>query len=375
MRKRVMTMFAALVLASVGQAGAQDPPTKPVLPAGVPTTGLFDAGFRGTSTDGDEARYERFRDLRNGATTLFAMGKNTDRYRFNANFSNAGYRDQHYAAEYSSAKVTVSGLYDGIPLNYMYDAPLAWTPTGMGDSRSIRASVRGSRGRPMLPGMARRSVSRARRDSGRRRAAALPPRKRSRTGRSITTSSRRTTSRCCGALPGCRSPTGLRPALAIRSDFTTTGRDGEMPWGASFAFTNANQLPAPIDHRNNELRLNTEWVNTRGMFRVEYWGSFFDNAIQALTWDNPIRATDFNNGLAPPSGPYDPAGYSNGNGPASGQMALWPSNMLNSAGATGMFKLLPRTTVNGNVTMTYMRQDESLLPWSHQHLDQQRTSS
>ena len=39
------------------------------------------------------------------------------------------------------------------------------------------------------------------------------------------------------------------------------------------------------------------------------------------TWDNPIRATDFNNGLLPPNGPYDPSGYSNGNGPAQGRMA------------------------------------------------------
>jgi hypothetical protein len=100
------------------------------------------------------------------------------------------------------------------------------------------------------------------------------------------------------------------------------------------------------------------------MFRVDYWGSFFDNAVQTLTWDNPIRATDFNNGLVPPNGPYDPSGYSNGNGPAFGQMALWPGNMLNSIGTTGMMKLARQTTVNGNVTLTYMRQNESLLPWS-----------
>ena len=112
-----------------------------------------------------------------------------------------------------------------------------------------------------------------------------------------------------------------------------------MPWAASFAFNNANELPAPIDQRNNELKADTEWVNAKGMFRLDYWGSFFSNNIQTLTWDNPIRATDFNNGLVPPNGPYDPSGYSNGNGPAFGQAALWPSNTLNSVGATGMFKV------------------------------------
>ena len=71
------------------------------------------------------------------------------------------------------------------------------------------------------------------------------------------------------------------------------------------------------------------------MVRVDYWGSYFTNDIQTLTWDNPIRATDFNNGLLPPDGPYDPSGYSNGNGPALGQEALWPSNNLNSSAPRG----------------------------------------
>ncbi len=71
-----------------------------------------------------------------------------------------------------------------------------------------------------------------------------------------------------------------------------------MPWNASFAFNNVTQLAAPIDQRNNELKAGTEWVNAKGMIRVDYWGSYFTNDIQTLTWDNPIRATDYNTGLA-----------------------------------------------------------------------------
>ena len=119
MRKRFVTILAA---AAAGLAFIR-PPHRIRRPSRCPRRasrrpGLFDVGFRGTSTDGDEARYERFRDLRDGAATFFSMDKNTDQYRFNANFSNAGYRDQLYAAEYSNAKVTVSGLYNGIPMNY-----------------------------------------------------------------------------------------------------------------------------------------------------------------------------------------------------------------------------------------------------------------
>ena len=363
MHKRLVIGFVAL-LAAVHPAYAQDPPTKPEPPADIPTTGLFDVGFRGTSTDGDEARFERYRDLRNGAATFFTIGKNTDQYRFNAGFSNAGYRDQRYSADYTSAKVTVSGSYTGIPLNYLYDAPLIWSGDGRGRftlDPGIRASVQGPTnaaadgtavGVPCAPGFGPTTCN-------------ATTSAQARANRSIYNNFLQPDD-----MSVLRSITAVSltyratPALAIRTDFSSTGRDGEMPWAAAFAFNNANLLPAPIDQRNNELRLNTEWVNQNGMFRLDYWGSFFDNAVQTLTWDNPVRATDFSNGLAPPNGPYDPSAYTNGNGPAFGQMALWPSNALNSAGATGMLKLLPRTTVNGNVTLTYMRQNESLLPWS-----------
>jgi MtrB/PioB family decaheme-associated outer membrane protein len=363
MRDRSVTIVAALLLASA-QAFAQDPPTKPVPPAGVPTTGVFDVGFRGSSTDGDEARYERFRDLRDGAATLFTMSKSTDQYRLNADASNVGYRDQLYAAEYMTSKVTVSGLYNGIPLNFHYDAPLIWTGDGRGKftlDPALRARVQGPTnaaadgtavGVPCAPGLGPTTCNAS--TSAQAKA-----------NRSIYNSVLKPDDvSVLRSIAGVSLTYRASPALAVRTDFTTTGRDGEMPWAASFAFNNANTLPVPIDHRNNELRLNTEWVNANGMFRLDYWGSFFDNAVQTLTWDNPVRATDFNNGLVPPNGPYDPSAYTNGNGPAFGQMALWPSNALNSVGATGMLKLLPRTTVNGNVTATYMRQNESLLPWT-----------
>ena len=75
MRNRVMTITAALLLASAVFTSAQDSqqaPAQPQAPAGTPiVTGLksIDFGFRGTGTSGDEARFERYRDTRNGAYT------------------------------------------------------------------------------------------------------------------------------------------------------------------------------------------------------------------------------------------------------------------------------------------------------------------
>lgn len=364
MRIQRIMMCAAALAASVAAASAQDPPTRPVPAAGVPTTGLFDLGLRGGRTDGDEARLERYRDLRSGASTFFTMQRNTDSYRFNASFFNAGYRDQSYAAEYYGSLVTVSASFSGIPLNYLYDAPLIWQGDGRGRftlDPAVRAAIQGPTnaaadgtavGVPCAPGLAPTACNAT--TSAQVKA-----------NRSIYNSLLRP-----DTMAALRNTTAVvlkfraTPALDVGADFTSTGRTGEMPWAASFGFNNANNLPAPINQRNDELRINTEWVNSKGMFRLDYWGSFFENQVQTLTWDNPIRATDFTNGLRPPNGPYDPSAYSNGNGPAFGQMALWPSNILNSAGATGMLRAIPKTTINGSVQLTYMRQNESLLPWS-----------
>ena len=40
----------------------------------------------------------------------------------------------------------------------------------------------------------------------------------------------------------------------------------------------------------------------------------------------------------------DPSGYSNGNGPARGRMAMPPSNSMNMVNTTGLYRLAPRTT-------------------------------
>jgi hypothetical protein len=64
MRTKLITILAAL-LASTHVAQAQTPPTRPAPPE-VPSVGLFDFGFRGGNPEGDEARFERYRDLRQG---------------------------------------------------------------------------------------------------------------------------------------------------------------------------------------------------------------------------------------------------------------------------------------------------------------------
>jgi len=38
-----------------------------------------------------------------------------------------------------------------------------------------------------------------------------------------------------------------------------------------------------VDQRNNELRVDTKWVNAKGMVRAHHWGRYFRNDLHTLT--------------------------------------------------------------------------------------------
>ena len=60
-----------------GQAQKAGQPQAPVQAAAgtSPFRGMVDVGFRGGDVDGDEARFERYRDMRNGANVTFDWGR------------------------------------------------------------------------------------------------------------------------------------------------------------------------------------------------------------------------------------------------------------------------------------------------------------
>ena len=98
------------------------------------------------------------------------------------------------------------------------------------------------------------------------------------------------------------------PKLDVTASFTTQKHGGELPWGASFGFSNDVEVPLPYDSRANDFTIGTEWTNTKNMLRVAYSGSWFDNLADPLVWDSPLRLDDA-------SGT-----------PGRGRMSLWPSN-------------------------------------------------
>ena len=338
MRIRLTIATVALLLASVNLAVAQQAPQSSNPPAVDGVTGSVDVGVRSESATGDEARYERYRDLRSGASSQISLGKITDRYMWGFKAENIGYHDQRYILNYNGGKAKVTGSWDSIPLNYSYLTSTPWVETATGvfslDSAArtaVQNKVAGVAGVPQ-------SVAQLATPSIFRGLATL-----------FDLQSRRDTS-AAGLVYNATSD------LAFNLTFSSAKKHGRQPYGMSFSFNNANELPMPLDNRTNDVSAGVEWANTQGMIRLGWDASWFDNKIHEIIWDNPLRATDTNL--------YDPSGYSNGNGPARGRMSMPPSNSMNVVSSTGLYKMPSHTTISGTVSFNAMSQNDALLPWT-----------
>lgn len=347
MRNRLTILTAALVLASANFAVAQQQAPKPAdtTPASttaVPWTGTLDFGFRPDMSSGNIAQYERFRDLKDGAFTRFDLKREGENYLFAAGARNIGYTDQEYFADYNGGRVKAAFFFDGTPLNYGYNTLSPWTVSG--NTLTLDTTVRTliQNRTPGVVGIPTNAAAVATGSIYRGVADVFE-----------LTSKRQTT--------GFAASVAATPEMSVNVSFQSAKKDGYQPWGAGFAFNNTAEVPLPLDNRTNDFSADVEWANTQGMLRVAWGASWFNNDIQTLVWDNPIRATDYNLGRAPF---YDASGYSNGNGPAQGRMSLAPSNNMNVISATGMYKLPYRSTLTGSVAYSTSKQNEQLIPWT-----------
>src|SRR5215510_812813 len=117
-------LATALVLTATTVAAQQNRPTREpdenTAPSTATESGQIEGGFRGTTySDGsDEARYQRYRDLRDGAFGENIRWRRDDEHAFwDVRATHVGYRDQQYAANYNRfGKVRFSFEWNQIPL-------------------------------------------------------------------------------------------------------------------------------------------------------------------------------------------------------------------------------------------------------------------
>jgi MtrB/PioB family decaheme-associated outer membrane protein len=329
------TAALALAAASVSQAQQAPAESGPTL---FGLSGTVDFGFRGTATDGDEARYQRYQDLRDGVFSRIVLGQVTDQRIVKVRAENIGYRNGYYGVDYNAGRTRVFGSVDSTPLNGSYLTSTPWVETSTGVF-SLDATAR-SLVQNRVPGVVGVPAAVAQ--------LATPSIFRS-LASPFDLRSRRDTIDAGFAYD-------VNDRLGLNVSFGSAKRSGNQPYGMSFAFNNANELPIPLDNRTSNLNAGLEYSTSQGMFRVAWEASYFNNQIHDVVWDNPVRATDTN--------PYDPNGYSNGNGPARGRMSMPPDNSMNVVSTTGLYKLPSRTTVSGTLSFAAMNQNDTLIPWT-----------
>ena len=319
MRNRLMIGTAALFLASATLAWAQDKPQekKATTESTAPSNGVVEVGGRFTSTTGDGARYERYRDLRNGGNVNLLFNKETDKWAFSVKATNVGYRDGHYEMAFNSRKLSATFMVDSTPLNYGYGlkTPYACSAGNCTLDSTLRAQVQASRGTGATP------INSATIVGVPQTAAQIA------TGtiynsiaKSFDMQSRRDT--IAGEVKYSATDN-----LDLLFGFKTYKRSGNMPWGVGFAFNNLVEVPLTIDNRETDISAGIEWASHQGMFHVSYEHSKFDQGIPSVMFDNPLHATNWSSSAG--TG-WDASGYTNAHGAAASRMAMSPSNSVDT---------------------------------------------
>ncbi len=335
--RRVMHSLAALLLVAFA-AQAQTPSgtaseastgqltATPTLTTSTVTAGQVDFGIRGTDLSGDRARFERYRDLGNGGV-VDRLRFNTDSgsWLFDAGADRVGRKDQRFWGEFLSVgKARASFSYEQQPTWYSTDALTPYTSESPGVFRMDTAT------RQLLATNKTTLKS------------AFP---------SLASPVALASSRDRAAFSMTASPS---KALDLNVKFTSVKKDGTMPYFASFGFSNAVELPAPIDNRTNDLSVKAEWTNMKGLVRLGYDGSWFVNDIKSITWDNPLATTDR----------VYPSAYSDGRGPSFSRLATAPDSTRHMVSAAASYKLPARSRLSGYFGVGSVTSNAAILPYT-----------
>src|SRR5262245_28953873 len=224
-RAQVVTETPAGPLIATGdQAKPPAPPPAPAAqPAAAPTVevphSLFDQtwhqfqfGARLSNIDGDEARFQRYQDMRNGVLftdARYASEAPQGDWSYKVGADNVGWRDQRFFGNYErTGRFTVSGLWNQIPQFYSVDTATPYRHINDNlelDDATQRAVQNGAFNPPL--------------------SAWLP----------IATQFDLREKRDVGNVSFTATPT---PQLDVKASYTTNRHSGELPWGASFGFSN-----------------------------------------------------------------------------------------------------------------------------------------
>ena len=294
------------------------------------------AGGRAVSGDTHSSKFEEYRDLRPGmfGGGNFLITDPNDVTFLWGDFDNVGYQDQRYSFEAGQwGFLRLFGEYSELPHDFSNDARTLYHQDG---SSTL-----------VFPDALQGAIQ----------ALNLPP-------ASVSTAEAQAMSALLG--PGLEDARRIsldyllktaggglifnpREDLEFETDYRWLERKGHRPLGMGFGSPGGNfaDFAAPIDEHTNEVTADVRYG--RGAWNLEagYLGSFFDDDLNEVTVDNPLRATDALTA-----------------GSAQGRISRAPDNSLNSFHATGTYELPLEFPARIATTFSYglREQDQDFLP-------------
>ncbi len=138
------------------------------------------------------------------------------------------------------------------------------------------------------------------------------------------------------------SPTGT---IDLNAGVTTYKRSGNQPWGASWGFSQAEEVPLTLDNRTTNFTVGAAWTVEQLGLQFAFDNSAFTNDNEVLSWDNPQSLTD-----------------SLTRGAGRGVMSVMPGNSMTTFRGAGVYKLPSRTSISAAFAVSRMDQDQALIP-------------
>lgn len=166
----------------------------------------------------------------------------------------------------------------------------------------------------------------------------------------------------------------VTPEWDILASYTREHESGLRPMGmifnsspsASLTGGYGAEVPEAIDYFNNTINLKTEYARRRFAFQVGYLGSYFENNINTLTFDNPFVTADC----------VAPNGCTNATqGPAVGRADLYPNNHADYISFSGSFLLMKHLRLLASITAGWLRQNDLFVPYSSNSLLEAMTTT
>jgi len=308
--QRILAAFATTFFLAVPAAGlAQGTPTTPPAPVPSVTVGGADFGLRKTNATGDAARYERYRDMGDGAyLNQFQLTRENANWFFDGGANNVGRQDQRFFGSATKpGRIRVWGMWNQIPMVMSVTTQTLFTED-IGGEPAVFTIPNGIQSQMQAAAPAARpAVFEA---------------------NSLTFDTRSVRRIGIGGFEYLPSRD-----LTVRTTLSFTEREGTLPYGGSFGHNSLVEMPAPIRQSLTDFDSSAEFVRGRWLFRGGVLGSWFQNAVSQVEFDNPFQATDLTGT------------------PSRGRLSVAPSNSFISANGMASVRLARRTRATAYVSV------------------------